>query len=571
MAPVIYGFAFYIDTSNDLFKPQYVIFAEGLFETDREVSAEGLLETARGVSVEFMPDFVVVNDKSFVEKLICFRWKTGADPRPPAERVNCEKLFALEGEVPSEPSEYVLLPLLNTHLEIELDENESPECNFYVKFAFPPEWGVRVHKVRPLRLANDMAMVRADCSETHNVGVPQGKLGRCGTWIPRECFYLFGEALFSKDWVENKHEFVRRYFGVEDDITALVIALTLFINTRVRYTRDAFTVCDRNYDFEIFSDRTLLVGCGDCEDVAAWLLSAFSWIKAQGWCGNILRDYTPINILLRVASGTVEGTTRAGVVKSYEEHKETLDEYNLGGVHVTCMLIPTENLQALLEQKPIPSPNKDVYFAEGTAMVYPIFRRPVFNEQNSRYVTRYQEEVEKKADGFLRGFPGGSYGLLTRYIHRAVAGGREILHTAMQIMLNRTFEKDFDATIYLTEGEEPGGKYAYPITLESFFSGIGDGGKPILLKSDLPCTPEDKKEFIAANSLEPPSVVLLEDGDEIWRENSARETKLWKCVYFTTSQEAPANQLDNVKLPKYVTKMKLTPSLYILAFEFDLV
>jgi hypothetical protein len=413
-------------------------------------------------------------------------------------------------------------------------------------------------------MENDMSKVRSYLSSKYDVGVPQGLLGRCGTCIPREFFYLYGEALFSKNWVENKYRFVLKHFDVTDKISALVITLTLFINTRVRYTRDAFTVMGREYDFENFSDRTLLVNSGDCEDVAAWLLSAFCWIKEQGWCDNVLRDYTPINILLRVAAGTVEGA--GGIIKSnHGREEETLEEYKLGGIHVTCLLVPTENLQALFEKKPIPNPQKEVYFAEGTAMVYPVFRRELFNEQESRYVLEYQKRIERDLDEVLRGIPGVSYGLMTRYIHKAVAGGKHILHTSMEIMLNRTFEEEFDSTIYLTVGREPDGEYAYPITLESFFTGMSEG-KPIALTPVLKCTPADKEEYIEACALEPANVALLEYGKEIWEENDMAKVELWKCAYVTVNEEAGVD-LEKVKFPGYVKKMRLTASLYVLVVE----
>jgi hypothetical protein len=541
-----YGFALYIDVSDNSYIPKYVIYNEVLVKT------KGL------------PVMVIVNDEEVVKRLRLFIWRRSSSAIYACDldrlEADCNIKVALP---PMRNPDWEEIPMANEHLRIEFeDTGDTIPVYLRASLVFPKGIASRYDRDDGIRHFDTRHVMGKMMSKKLHPGMPQTRLGRCSAWIPREFFYLRGEARFTKEWIENKYRVAQKLMKgpkMMDDIAKLVFALTLFINTNVEYTADKFELKGKVFDFENFSDRVLMVGSGDCEDVAAWLMSAFARIKHYGWCGGVLRDYTAINLFLEVDTGAVEGNKNA-IIDSQKCYVEKLSEVNRGNGHVTCMLIPTSHLENLINGRGMPVEGK-IYLAEGTTMVFPLINEEIIEKTRvDDALAKMKHVAEELRRDVLNARPGSSCGALTHFIHHSVNGGARIFHTVYQIMVNREYDEGWEqgGTVYAATALE-GGELVYPVTLGAFISGVEPerNGAAVHLVPTMLCTKKDRDDYHRHCSFEPPNVEML--GDDWLEKDIVEGVDIERCLYYMAREE---NELDKENAKDLVV-CKLSPYLYL--------
>ena len=498
-----FGFAVYIDTSpKEEERPGYVLFGEAVINTKEdsdEISQSDRICLDDGLS---MLKGIWCKGNLPVDKMRLFYWEifegaTGLGSIP----LNAITRRALDDEDERnffKESNCALL--VNFHYFAETKTNLSDVYPLWLDFGDRPVWRVQSGLV----LKKEMTMAEYN---GYKIGQHQSVLGLSTSLMPREYFYLQGEASFTKEWVESRWK-VMESVGVgslEHDVNALISVFTTHVNFWVKYTRDSFKIGEEEFSFELFSNRTMLVQSGDCEDVAAWLMSALNRVKIKGWCGidgGCMKDHLAINMLLKVSSGAVEGHNADKVFKSSDKNQEeVLDKGQDGNFHVTCFVVHEDALKARILKKEDSKSKMTGLLAEGTGLVFPVISDHVDGLENHKKLLEMAKQHNLKN---MITFSG---------VSKAYENAPDIYHTVFEIMINpemtNFLESDYDSTIYLTCYDKEGFGLSYPITLEDFMKPVPH--RKVFLKPLMIIEEEDIVKYHKLAYFEPPSIMF--DGE----------------------------------------------------------
>jgi hypothetical protein len=204
----------------------------------------------------------------------------------------------------------------------------------------------------------------------------------------------------------------------------------------------------------------MLTQSGDCEDVAAWLMSALNRVKMHNWCDGCMDTHIAINLLLKADAGSVEGHSPSSVErKELKKMRETLkDEYE-GNFHVPGLVVNEQYLRSLLKGESYS--DADTFIAEGTALVYSVFTKHVPGLDDH---IALRKTVSSRHLRDVVAFSG---------VGEATDQSLNIYHTLIEIMINPEMQTSFmksgfDSTIYLTCYKDAEGELSYPVTFADF-------------------------------------------------------------------------------------------------------
>jgi hypothetical protein len=194
--------------------------------------------------------------------------------------------------------------------------------------------------------------------------------------IPRSYFFLPGyrPIKFDFDWLEciisysfklhrieplEKGQVPECWDGFRDSVVAFAHGLTFFI-TRFIYQPDRYAASNSGGDeppveLEIYSKDVMLLGAGDCEDVAYLLQQMCLAIKQNpdlnsgvlGYCRRLLQYYIPVHCLVQAVapkmpvkvSGKSEMPPSDLSVETLHDAQKSMVHY-----HVVCILMPARDI-----------------------------------------------------------------------------------------------------------------------------------------------------------------------------------------------------------------------------------
>lgn len=480
---VFVGFALYLDMSPlGSTRPAYVLFGEAVVNMG-EGPSNAMDKLLRGVYAPWeMPR----------ERMRLFFWEV-YDGAQGVMSVPLDGVTKLE-----QYDEDHSVLLTNYHFFIEQRKEISDDYPVWLDFGIP----VKRHQAL-IALKKEVKMGQFD---KDRLGVHQSVLGSATGGIPREYFYLRGEACFTQGWIESRWKtFLKMKDGQDSthhQICALISTLTSHVNFWVTYVHDSIRLPGGDYDFELFSNRTMLTQSGDCEDVAAWLMSGLNRVKVNNWCGGCMKDHLAINLLLKVDNGAVEGHKPTAVNHdAIKKERETLGRKRDGNFHVPGLVVSEKYLRGLLKGEVIT--DTDALLAEGTALIYSVFTKHVPGLDNHAALKNMVNSHHLKD--------------LTTFaaVGEATDKSRDIYHTLVEIMINpemRSFvDSKFDSSIYLTCYRDENGKLSYPVTLADFVDPVPE--RKVFLEKLMDIDQEDVDIYDEIMSYEPPRLLFDDEVD----------------------------------------------------------
>jgi hypothetical protein len=161
------------------------------------------------------------------------------------------------------------------------------------------------------------------------------------------------------------------------------------------------------------------------------------------------------------------------------------------------MVMREQQLKSMINQERVLK--GDVYVAEGTALVYPVFNKPVNGLKDNTMLLNLKRTMHCDISNFIG-------------VHDSVDDGLPIYHTVVEIMINLEYTREeYKSSIYIT-CTKPNGEEKYPVTLQGFCNGCELSGERIYLRPLMQITNEDRELYDEIMKFEPP---LLELNDEV--------------------------------------------------------